>query len=154
MPVSSLDPPNRPPLGGFGGPTVSKMVPIEISSPYSYSTFIHTTCLSCTVWPQYTTRHTDRQTDGESDRSRRKHNQMAFRLKIVGRARPMQKHTAPRDRRPQKNKESLARGSPTPSRSSPNFLFHSGEIPAALKKIVNLATIRDQSSRYYASCEW
>ena len=36
------------------------MVPIEISSPYSYSTLIHTRGLSCTVWPQYTKRQTDR----------------------------------------------------------------------------------------------
>ena len=35
------------------------MVQIEISSPHSYSTSVHTLCLSCTVWPQYTTRQTD-----------------------------------------------------------------------------------------------
>ena len=35
------------------------MVPIEISSPRSYSTYIHTTGLSCTVLPQYTTWQTD-----------------------------------------------------------------------------------------------
>ena len=39
------------------------MVPIEKSSPYYYSIFIRTTDLSCTVWPQYTTRQTDRQSD-------------------------------------------------------------------------------------------
>ena len=41
------------------------MVPIEISSPHSYSTSIHTIGLSCTVWLQYTTRQTtdDKQTE-------------------------------------------------------------------------------------------
>ena len=39
------------------------MVPIEMSAPHSYSTSIHTIGLACTVWPQYTTRQTDRQTD-------------------------------------------------------------------------------------------
>ena len=37
-----------------------KMVPIELSSPHSYSSDIYTRGLSCTVWPQYTTRQTDR----------------------------------------------------------------------------------------------
>ena len=41
------------------------MVPIEISSPHSYSTSIHTFGLSCTVWPQYTTRQTERESDGK-----------------------------------------------------------------------------------------
>ena len=38
----------------------SKTVPIEISSPHSYSTSIHTAGLCCTVWPQYTMWQTDR----------------------------------------------------------------------------------------------
>ena len=40
----------------------SKIVQIEISSPHFYLTSIHTKGLSCTIWPQYTTRQTDRQT--------------------------------------------------------------------------------------------
>ena len=36
------------------------MAPIVISSPYSYSTSSHNIGLSCTIWPQYTTRQTDR----------------------------------------------------------------------------------------------
>ena len=44
-----------PPSGGYNGHRGSKMVPIEILTPHSYSTFIHTTGLYCTVWPQYTT---------------------------------------------------------------------------------------------------
>ena len=49
IPMSSFEPPNSTP----------KMVPIEISSPHSYSTSIHTIGLYSTVWPQYTTRQTD-----------------------------------------------------------------------------------------------
>ena len=54
---------NSSPIGGLGGPWGSTTVPIQISSPHSHSTYIHTICLSCTVWPQYTTRRTDRQRD-------------------------------------------------------------------------------------------
>ena len=43
------------------------MVPIEMSTPHSYSTSIHTIGLSCIVWPQYTTQQT---TDRQSDRNR------------------------------------------------------------------------------------
>ena len=39
-----------------------KWSPVEISSPHSYSTSIHTIGLSCTVWPQHTRRLTERQT--------------------------------------------------------------------------------------------
>ena len=48
------------------------MVPIEISSPRSYSTSIHAIGLSCAVWPQYTTRQTDdrRQTDRATGKGR------------------------------------------------------------------------------------
>ena len=48
----------RPPLLvlGYGAPRESKMVSIEISTPHSYSTSIHT--ISCTVLPQCTTRQT------------------------------------------------------------------------------------------------
>ena len=35
------------------------MVPIEMSSPHSYLTSVHTIGLSCTVWPQYKTRQQD-----------------------------------------------------------------------------------------------
>ena len=43
--------------------TGSKMVPIETSSQHSYSTHTHIIGISCTVWPQYTTRQIHRQTD-------------------------------------------------------------------------------------------
>ena len=46
-------------FGGYGGSMGSKMAPIEMSSPYSYSTSIHTIGLSCTIWPQCTTRQAD-----------------------------------------------------------------------------------------------
>ena len=50
IPMSSFDPPIRPPIWGvrvdLGG---RKVVPIEISSPHSYSTSIHTIGLYCTV---------------------------------------------------------------------------------------------------------
>ena len=49
-----------PPFWGYSGPRWLMMAPIEMSSPYSYATSIHTIRLSCTVWPQYTTRQTDR----------------------------------------------------------------------------------------------
>ena len=76
IPMSTYDPLNRPPVGGIkvglGG---SKMIPIKISSLHSYSSsiHIHTIGLSCTVWPQYTTRQTDRrQTTGrQTERSER-----------------------------------------------------------------------------------
>ena len=48
-----------PLIGGLGGPRGSKMVPIERSFPHSYSTSIHTTGLSYTVWPEYIERQTD-----------------------------------------------------------------------------------------------
>ena len=52
-------------------PLGSKMVTTEMSSQHSYSTSIHTICLSCTVRPQYTTRQTDtRQTDRATGRGR------------------------------------------------------------------------------------
>ena len=44
---------------GVRGPRGSIMVLIKISSPHSYSTSIPTVCLSCTFWPQYTTRQTE-----------------------------------------------------------------------------------------------
>ena len=50
-----LNPKFNPPFGRVRVDLASKMVPIEISSPHSYSTSIHTIGLSCTVWPQYTT---------------------------------------------------------------------------------------------------
>ena len=56
-----ITPNSTPRLGGCGGPRGSKFVPIGISSPHSYSTSLHTIGLSCIVWPQRTTRQTDRQ---------------------------------------------------------------------------------------------
>ena len=51
-------------FGGQGGPMRSKMVPVEISSPHSHATSIHTIVLYCTVWPQNTKRQSGRrQTD-------------------------------------------------------------------------------------------
>ena len=35
------------------------MVPIEMSSPHPYSTYVHTIGLSYTVWPQYTAQRSD-----------------------------------------------------------------------------------------------
>ena len=56
--------PIRPQFGDYGGPRGSKMAPIEISSPHSYSASMHTIDLSCTVRPpadrQTTDRHSDR----------------------------------------------------------------------------------------------
>ena len=46
-------------FGGLGRPCGSNMVPIEISSKHCCSTSKHTISLSCTVWPQCTTRQTD-----------------------------------------------------------------------------------------------
>ena len=41
----------------------SKMVPIEISFPHSYSSIsIHTIGLSCTIWPQVQNAADDRET--------------------------------------------------------------------------------------------
>ena len=61
IPMSGYDPISTPhPFEGSGWTyRGSKMVPIKMSSPHSYSTSIYTG-LSCTVWPQYT-RQTDRQ---------------------------------------------------------------------------------------------
>ena len=46
--------------GMFGWTYWSKIVPIKISSKHSCSTSVHAIGLSCTVWPQYTMRQTDR----------------------------------------------------------------------------------------------
>ena len=46
-----------------------KMLPIEMSSPHSYSTIIHTICLSCTAWPQYTTRQIYRRQTERSEQA-------------------------------------------------------------------------------------
>ena len=55
-------PPDSSPVGGKGGPSESKMASIEMSTPHSYSTSIHTIGLSCSVWSQYTTWQTTEQT--------------------------------------------------------------------------------------------
>ena len=71
IPKSNYGPSIRPhPIWGggcYGWPIGSKIVPIEMSSPHSYSTSIHTTGLPCTVWSQYTTWQTD---DRQSNRNR------------------------------------------------------------------------------------
>ena len=62
IPMSNNGHPIRPPPPVWGlGWTYreSKMVPIEMSSPHSYSTPIHTIGLSCNVWPKCTMRQTD-----------------------------------------------------------------------------------------------
>ena len=56
------------PFWGLGWTYGSKMLPIEMSSPHSYSTSIHTIGPSCTIWLQYTTWETDR--PSQSDRNR------------------------------------------------------------------------------------
>ena len=59
----TLLPQNRPPFWDENGPRGLKMVAIEMPTPHSYSTSTHIISPPCTVWPHYSTRQTDRQTD-------------------------------------------------------------------------------------------
>ena len=54
-------PPNSTPtpVWGIRMDLCGQMVPTDMSTPHSYSTYIHTVGLYCAVWPQYTTRQTD-----------------------------------------------------------------------------------------------
>ena len=60
IPMPNYGPQFDPPVRGLGWTLGVEMVglPIEMSSPHSVSTCIHTICISCIVWSQYTTRQT------------------------------------------------------------------------------------------------
>ena len=58
--LTQFGPPLPLPVVGYCRLKWSKIVPIEMSSLHSHSTSIHIIFLSCAVWPQFTTRQTDR----------------------------------------------------------------------------------------------